>query len=403
MLSDLARAPALRWALPALLAALGLWRLAAAFRLHPPLGLGWDFAVLCDAVHVLHRHGDPYLVANLPHHTFSYPYLPTVAWVVSPVCPISHDGSIVFALIWLAMLALTAGGMARGLGCSWGQSALLAVAALGAFDAGRWAVLTGNAAILELPFVAAAIVAWHRGRTRLAGAALGAMATIKMLPVVLLLAFPLLLPWRRAAAAVATGLAVFVPVVALGFWLAAPYGHDYLRVLTGDIPGQHSPFAETMLGAADPNLPDFLARLTVAAGLAHRGPSITAMALLLFAAGLALPRLRARPGTAAFCVTLLLLSLTLFRLKPYAFWSLTLMALGATVEAGAIRPARLAAVLGGLVVAAAFVVLPGGVGAVFLDYAQLVALLFAVLVLLVGVAGRYAGEAASSRSIGSQA
>ncbi len=413
------------WTAIGVLAAFELLRVAGTFFAHPPLGLGWDFRVLCDALDVLRRGGNPYPVANLADHVFDYPYLPTIAYLVSPACAVSPRGSVAFAFLFLAILAGSVALAARGLGAGWRDAAILAACSLTAFDVGRWIVLTGNAAILEVPLAALAVVLWHRGRTAGAGAAIGALASFKLLPIVLLGAFPLLLPDRRGLRAAAAGLAAFLPIVAFGLWLAGPNVHDYLRTITGEIPGQHSPFHEHLLGISDPNLPDFLTRLSAAAGLAHPGPPATALALLFFAAGALLVWLRkaAGPRAGAFCVTLIVLALALFRLKPYAYASLTVFAMAACLEKGRIVPARLLSVVAGLAAARLASFLPR-FGPVLSDYYQLVSLLLALAALYtlqitgsgairpqrrvregrapLAAGGHQAGEAASSLSIGSQ-
>lgn len=390
--------------LAALLGALELWRVLHTFGEHPPSGLGWDFIPLCDAADLLRHGGNPYVADNLAHHFLSYPYLPTIAWLFAPACAVIPQGSPLIGGLELLVLAASALALGRGLGLAWPEAALLALLAPGAFDAGTWIVLTGNAAILEAPLMAAALIAYHRGRTTGAGALLGGLASIKMLPLAWLLGFPLLLPPTRAWRPVLAGLAVFGLMLGFGLLLAGDLRHSMGALLLGEIPTGHTPFREVLQGPSDPNLPDFLLRLSAAVGVVHRGPPITTMALLFLVAGFVLARLRTQPGVAPFAIVLIVIALALFRLKPYAYTSLTLLALAACVEAGRIRSARLLGVAAAAAVARLLLYVPI-VGRVFSDYYQLVAVLAATaaVTMLLSRRARRAGFAAAPRPLSAPA
>jgi hypothetical protein len=73
------------------------------------------------------------------------------------------------------------------------ETALVAIVSISAFAAFRWVARTGNIAMLEVPFAVLTILAVHRGRFIVGGVVLGLMSSLKMLPVVGVLAF-LILP-----------------------------------------------------------------------------------------------------------------------------------------------------------------------------------------------------------------
>ena len=98
-------------------------------------------------------------------------------------------------------------------------------------------------------------------------------------------------------------------------------------------------------------------------------------------------RAAAAASTPLFCLTLLTLSLALFRLKPYAYVTLVPLVLAACVAPGGrLRPSRLGAVLLALPIAGGVASLPM-IGDIIAAYFPLAALLLSMTALL--IAERY--------------
>lgn len=329
----------------------------------------YDYRLVCDAGHALRAGLNPYLVANTPGgEGLSYPYLPAVAWVFAPLCAVAPPGSLLDPYMFLAMVCAPAWFLARGLGAGRRAALLLMAAAPAVFLGGQAVLLNGNPAVLELPFMLTAILFWHQGRPVRAAAVLGAMASIKLLPLVFLASFALLLTPRLAVRALAAGVAGFAGCFGLGLLTAGQWAGAFVLQLRGGIPGQHSAFAEAGGGASNPDLPDLLGLL---AGLVGQGnPALpgTVMALLFLCLGAGLLRMReaerarlpVMASTPLFCLSLLILALSLFRLKPYGLVSLSLPALACCLNpAGRLRPWALACVVLSLPVALSLYLVPG--------------------------------------------
>ena len=119
------------------------------------------------------------------------------------------------------------------------ETALVAIVSICAFDAFRWVALTGNVAIFEVPFAVLTILAVHQRRFVVGGVALGLMSSLKMLPLVGVLAF-LILPigWAQKARAVAASLLTFSAIQLVNIMVSGPYGPSFLKQLFGRIPDQ---------------------------------------------------------------------------------------------------------------------------------------------------------------------
>lgn len=352
----------------------------------------WDLRAVCEAGAALGRGADPYVVGNLGQsEVLSFPYLPMVAWAFRPVCAIAATGPNIVAYLMLLAIAACGYWVGAGLGLARRAALLFAAAAPAIFAAGFTLIVAGNPAILEMPLMVAAILAWHRGRDKTAGALIGAAASIKIIPLLWLAAFPLLLG-RHGMRAAATGLASFAAILAANLLALGPFAASFLRQLVGGIPGQHSPFGEAGGGTANPDLPDLLLRVGKAAGVPNPAASMTVLALGFLVVGMRLAAIRAagrvsgpRCSPQLLCLTLLIISATLFRLKPYGFVTFVPMALACCVgSGGAPRPGLLAGLVLGLPLAGLLAVLPG-TGPVLASFYQLLALLFGIAALLLGV------------------
>ncbi|MBI3494015.1 MAG: DUF2029 domain-containing protein [Acidobacteria bacterium] len=291
-----------------------------------PADVGWDLHVTCRGLEAIHRGADPYVGGAGP---FFFPYLFHVAWISAPLCTLSPEGSLAYLWIYLGVVVGSVVLLARALGVEWREAALLGAVAPWLLTVAYWLAWTGNVTVLEVPLAAAVVVFFHQRRHLLSSATLGAMATFKLLPVVGLLAFPLVLTKReRPARAVLAGVATFAVIVLGSLALMGSARPSYFTQLVGDLPNQHSASGEVG-GPTDPNLVEFLVQLAAALGLSHPNIPVTAIALLFLFLGASLMALR-QSGieqdslwrTRLFCAAFIAITLALFRLKPYAFVTL---------------------------------------------------------------------------------
>jgi hypothetical protein len=349
---------------------------------------GWDTDVVCGALRAILRGADPYLVSNLDGAKFSYAYLPHVAFLSSPIC-LASTASMLYAWLYLALVVGSITLMMRWLDRSWLESFLWGCIAPGLFSMSKWLTLTGNPGVIDLPFLAAAVVFFYRQRFLLSATVFGVMASIKLVPVIGLLAYALLLPVPLAMQAVAVGLCAFGATAALNLIFMGALRTNFLLQLVGGIPGQHQVLTENGgtvdLGWADPNLNDFTANLFSALGIHHRTLFVTAISFGAMILGFLLRGLRAshfsQQGmlfqTRVFCFALLVVQLLLFRLKPYAYADLALLALGCCVGARFAADWMIAA-LGCITPVVVVLLPPKSVSLVFISYAQMLSLLFAL-------------------------
>ena len=289
-----------------------------------PVEFGWDLHVTCVGLDALKRGADPYLAGGGP---FYYPYLFHVAWISAPLCRLSPEGSMAYAWIYLGIMIGSVALAARALRFSWPDAVLLGVAAPSVLHVATWVSLTGNVEVLEVPLAAAVVVSFCQGRFMLSGAALGAMASFKLLPVVGLLAFPFGLSKRgEAGRAITAGLVTFAIIVMGNLAVMGDTRANFTTQLFGQIPRQYSATMEGGYGRTDPNIFEFASRLAESAGVPYRNVSATGIAFFFFLLGICLMAIRQSGPirdpvwrTRLFCVVLVTINLGLFRLKPYSY------------------------------------------------------------------------------------
>lgn len=141
------------------------------------------------------------------------------------------------------------------------EVAIVALVSISAFSAYRWLALTGNIAVLEAPLAALSIAALHRRRYELSGAAFGLMGTLKVLPLVGVLAF-LVIPvgWPQKARAIAAAVAAFVTLHLLNAAVSGAYTVSFVKATLGQIPNQPALFSEPG-GLNNPNFHRFCLRV----------------------------------------------------------------------------------------------------------------------------------------------
>ena len=313
------------------LVALASWSLYHSIKLiiERPADFGWDVKVVCGALSALLNGLNPYIRENLGGSPFSFVYLPHAALLSSPIC-IAPIETLTYAWLSLAVFIVSMAFLLRKLGCDWLETALLALIAPGIFASFEWIVITGNPSVVNLPFLAGAVISFLRRRYALSGILLGAMASIKLVPVLGLLAYFVALPLSGALMAFGVGLATFLIILLANVVAMGDAGATLLELLMRSTPGNSVSAENTgklSEGWADPNVVDFLLNLLDRFGINHRTLLTTILAVFALLLGTAIQRVRSaasgRPNnlfaTKLFCFALMTLTLFLFRLKPYAY------------------------------------------------------------------------------------
>jgi Glycosyltransferase family 87 len=302
---------------------------------------GWDLRVACASFAALSEGKDPYIVSNIggdPSFPAAIPYAIVAAYPAKFLCPIDAVWPKAFVIIYLLFLVCSCSALTYLLLGNVIETALVAIVSISAFDAFRWIAMTGNIAILEVPFAVLTILAVHQRRFVVGGLALGLMSSLKMLPLVGVLAF-LILPigWAQKARAVAGSLLTFGGVQIINIMVSGPYRSSFLKELFGGIPGQASPYIEEGF-YANPDFIDFIFRVFGAFSIEKTSLIASAIALCCLAVGGLVTMLAQRTdetdkfGTVRlFSLAYLVCMLFLFRLKPYAFAALIPFAIAAVM------------------------------------------------------------------------
>jgi hypothetical protein len=299
----------------------------------PPAEFGWDARVVCSAWKAVLKGLNPYVRENLGDSPFSFVYLPHAALLSSPMCALPVE-TLLYA--WLSLLTFMSSiiYLLRKFGCNWFDSVVLAAIAPSIFASFKWIVITGNPSVLNLPFLVGALISFLRRRYVMSGVMLGAMASIKLVPAIDLIAYFLVLPFPVALAASAAGVATFVAIlmvnlIAMGSEARLALFELLMRTTPGSsVTGENT--GKLSEGWADPNAIDLLINLLDKHGIHHRTLVVSAAAVAALLVATAIQRLRyagfSRGNlfeTQLFCFSLLAINLFLFRLKPYAFSDLT--------------------------------------------------------------------------------
>ena len=211
------------------------------------------------------------------------------------------------------------------------ETVLVAIVSICAFAAFRSLAVTGNIAILEVPFAVLTILAVHHRRFVVSGVALGLMSSLKMLPLVGVLAF-LILPigWAQKARAVAASLLTFSADPVGQHYDQRPIWTEFPQAVVWTDPDQRSPYIEVG-GLHNPDFIDFVFRVFGALGIEKTSLIASAIGLCCLAVGGLVTMLAQRTDETdkfatvrLFGLAYLVCMLFLFRLKPYAFAALIL-------------------------------------------------------------------------------
>jgi hypothetical protein len=285
-----------------------------------PLDIGHDLDVICSSLDALKAGLDPYYASK----PFPLPYPVLHVYLFAPLCTIDSE-TYFYTVVFAAIVALSCLLLWQLVPSSPLDRALVFAAAFLGFDAFRWQLLTGNVAVLEIPLAATTVWLLSKDRLRWAAVSFGLMASMKLFPLIGVIAF-LLIPasprermWGFLAAIVAF-LAVHLPnAVLFNEWMPS-----YVTQLLGRLPdgASYEPG-----GWNNPNTLDLVFNLLQRIGLQQAPISMAALAFLGmgvgFWAALARAGICTREGKRApvivFSLLVLVLWLFLFRQKLYAF------------------------------------------------------------------------------------
>jgi len=350
--------------------------------------VGWDLRVVCSSLDALRAGVDPYRHSQ----PFPLPYPVLHLYLVAPLCAIGA-APFVYGPVFVLIAAASAVMLWRVVpATTTDRIAVVAAVALG-LHGFPWQVATGNVAVVELPLAAATVCLLATRRFRWAGAVFGAMASLKILPLVGAIAF-VFVPAsnRRRLEAFAAAVGCFLSIHVVNAVVFARWLPSYVHQLAGRVPGGAGYESG---GLYNQDVVDLVASMLGLLGLG--GPVIGfALAVLGLGAGwlvaVVLSDDRGRDGmgpAARASVVILVVWLFLFRQKPYAFATFVPFLIAAGYGAG--RTVATTTIVTSIVVPAA---LRNGFWQVPVlgAYYQLLGAWAAVAVLAVGLRLGWAGE-----------
>ena len=300
---------------------------------------GWDLDMLCASFAALSEGKDPYIVANIGVGGLVFPYPIVSAYPATFLCPIRAAWPHAYVIVYLLLTAGSCAALSYVLLHNIFEATLVAIVSISAFAAFQALAVTGNIAILEVPFAVLTIVAVHRQRLVVGGLALGLMSSLKLLPLVGVIAFAIL-PVGRAqkARAIAVSLLTFGAIQLVNIMISGPYGPSFLQQLFGRIPGQQSAYIEIGFGITNPDFIDFVFRVFDVLGIENRSLIASAIGICGLVVGGLVTMLAQRidetdkfATVRLFGLAYLVCMLFIFRLKPYAFGTLVPFAVAAVM------------------------------------------------------------------------
>jgi hypothetical protein len=303
--------------------------------------IGWDLLTTCYGLAALAAGKDPYIHSNLAHATgpaswMAYYYPIAAAYPAKLFCvfqvllPNSYVG------FYLLILVGTCAALAWRLRLGNLEVAIVALASISAFSAYRWLALTGNIAVLEVPLAALSVAALYHRRYEISCAALGLMSTLKVLPLVGVLAFLVLsVGWLQKVRAIAATVTAFVALHLVNAAVSGAYFASFVKASLGQFPDQPV-LARESGGLNNPNFIDFAFALFRTFDVDKATLVASALAFCGLILGVALSVLAQKTretddysAVRIFGLGFLVCMLLLFRLKPYAFGALVPFAIAA--------------------------------------------------------------------------
>ena len=302
--------------------------------------IGWDLLPTCHGLAALAAGKDPYIHSNLAHTPgpaswMAYYYPIAAAYPAKLICMAQDLLPGAYVGNYLLILVGSCAALAWSLRLSNLEVAIVALVSISAFSAYRWLALTGNIAVLEAPLAALSIAALHRRRYELSGAAFGLMSTLKVLPLVGVLAF-LVIPvgWPQKARAIAAAVAAFIALHLVNAAISGSYTVSFVKATLGQIPNQPALFSEAG-GLNNPNS-SILSSRCFTPSTSTLVSSALAFCFLILGVEITMLAQKTRgmddyAAVRIFGLATLVCMLLLFRLKPYAFGTLVPFAIAAIV------------------------------------------------------------------------
>jgi hypothetical protein len=303
--------------------------------------IGWDLLPTCHGLAALAAGKDPYIHSNLAYTPsaaswMAYYYPIAAAYPAKLICIAQDLLPGAYVGIYLLILAGSCAALAWSLRLSSLEVAIVALVSISAFSAYRWLALTGNIAVLEAPLAALSITALYRRRYEISGGALGLLSTLKVLPLVGVLAFVVIpVAWPQKARAIMAAGAAFVALHLINAAVSGAYFVSFVKASLGQVPDQPVLSSENG-GLNNPDFIDFVFALfhTLNVDKATLVSSALAFCGLILGVAIAMLAQKTREmddyaAVRIFGLTVLVCMLLLFRLKPYAFGTLVPFAIAA--------------------------------------------------------------------------
>jgi hypothetical protein len=279
---------------------------------------GWDLDGVCSGLQALNAGHDPYLESKPWPMTYALIH----AYLFKPLCAVEAGNPVVYAILYVLIAAACAIMLWRLVP----PTALDRIAVFGAiflsFDAFKFVLITGNVVILELPLAVAMLLLLAKRQHAWAGFTFGSMASLKLMPIIGIIAF-LFLPEssRSRLESIVSACVAFVGIHVMNWALFTRWFPSYAAELTGRIPGGPSFGNEPNQGTIE-SVIAWLSKL----GFVRPLPE-SALAFLALAVGCLVTVACARktaerdelPPVAVVSLVILVLWLFLFRQKEYAF------------------------------------------------------------------------------------
>lgn len=276
-----------------------------------------DLEVFCQAGKVIANGGNPYLTSQLGLE-LSWNYPSALAYGFYFACPLfnlEQNYIWIYAIIFLiaSTLWLTRQDWLYG----------IVLCSTGLFTLG-WTMITGNISTLEFLLFSISILLFFRKKINASLFIFGMFASLKLIPILYLPAFLFLQnSIKDKAKIILWSLAGFVSLPLLSFITSPPLFIWYLKQMVGFIPNQHNPLNEFTELFLSPSLSIALFSLFGLEAYLERFNQIAA--LIIYALGvLIFYRITksakfAKDDIFLFSLGIIILTITLPRLKPYSF------------------------------------------------------------------------------------
>ncbi|RAP33775.1 hypothetical protein DID80_07815 [Candidatus Marinamargulisbacteria bacterium SCGC AAA071-K20] len=288
---------------------------------------GWDLMLFRAVEVAVYRGGNPYytgVLQALTDHSLSMPYpmlwAKLFSFLTYPLCWYLLYYAVIFVFIYCIIPKQK------------GARLYLLTLLYGGFFSFAWILKTGNISMVSFLFIALWFVLILKTHFYSAAFFLGLAGSIKLLPLLyvlpLLVVFILKKDWARFSGVLGILLGSFFSVYLISYLMYPQFFSDFIFQLFGLIPNQHTPFTETLFCLLDATpllgLQAFL-DFIFSVNLVYFSKVFWGVCLILYLLYVVIKRTQLlhyieKNGWEIFYfMSVLILILTLPRLKPYSF------------------------------------------------------------------------------------